>query len=150
MSLHPGPDTRIVLCFLEYVRLQLFPCNWKTCPCTSSIQYLRGRSMSSGSRLSFRAFLKPILHALGEFLRANSKKVGTDPIFSRRIFSLINRIAKICFSLRTNKFARCSLRSPLYHEVTWLMFHCSFNSLKLSLITVAKMPCLAIHDLSIG
>jgi hypothetical protein len=54
--------------------------------------------MSSGSRLSFRAFLKPILHALGEFLRANSKKVGTDPpTFSRRIFSLINRIAKNLF-----------------------------------------------------
>ena len=37
---------------------------------------------------------------LGEFVRANSKKVGTDPTFSRRIFSLTNHIAKICFSLR--------------------------------------------------
>jgi hypothetical protein len=30
---------------------------------------------------------------LGEFVRANSKKVGTDPTFSRRIFSLTNHIA---------------------------------------------------------
>jgi hypothetical protein len=44
---------------------------------------------------------------LGEIVRANSKKVGTDPTFSRRIFSLTNHIAKICFyvSLRANKFA---------------------------------------------
>ena len=32
---------------------------------------------------------------LGEFVRANSRKVGTDPTFSRRIFSLTNHIAKI-------------------------------------------------------
>jgi hypothetical protein len=37
---------------------------------------------------------------LGEFVRADSKEVGTDPTFSRRIFSLTNHIAKICFSLR--------------------------------------------------
>jgi hypothetical protein len=37
---------------------------------------------------------------LGEFVRANSKRVGTDPTFSRRIFSLTNHIAKIFFSLR--------------------------------------------------
>jgi hypothetical protein len=46
----------------------------------------------------------------GEFVRANFKKVGTDPtfwrrFFSRRFFSLINHIAKICFSLHANKFA---------------------------------------------
>jgi hypothetical protein len=41
----------------------------------------------------------------GEFVRANSKKVGTDPTFSRRIISLTNHIAKICFSRRANKFA---------------------------------------------
>jgi hypothetical protein len=29
---------------------------------------------------------------------ATSKKVGTDPTFSRRIFSLSNHIAEICFS----------------------------------------------------
>jgi hypothetical protein len=34
------------------------------------------------------------------------KRVGTDPTFSRRNFSLTNHIAKskICFSLRANKF----------------------------------------------
>jgi hypothetical protein len=36
---------------------------------------------------------------LGEFVRVNSKKVGADPTFLRRIFSLTNHIAKICFSL---------------------------------------------------
>ena len=36
---------------------------------------------------------------LGEYVRANSKKVGTDPPFSRRIFSLTNHIAKFYFSL---------------------------------------------------
>ena len=36
---------------------------------------------------------------LGEFVCANSKKVGTDPTFMQRIFSLTNHIAKICFSL---------------------------------------------------
>jgi hypothetical protein len=48
--------------------------------------------------------VKPIFPP-GEFVRANSKKVGTDPTFSRRIFSLTNHIAKICFSFRANKFA---------------------------------------------
>jgi hypothetical protein len=43
---------------------------------------------------------------LREFVRANSKKVGTDPTFSRRVFSPTNHIAKICFSLRANKFAK--------------------------------------------
>ena len=42
---------------------------------------------------------------LGEFVRANSKKVGNDPTFSRLIFSLTNHIAKIYFSLRAKKFA---------------------------------------------
>jgi hypothetical protein len=41
----------------------------------------------------------------GEFVRANFKKVGTDPNFSRRFFSLTNHIAKICFSLHANKLA---------------------------------------------
>jgi hypothetical protein len=35
---------------------------------------------------------------LDEFVRANSKKVGTDPTFSQQIFSLTNHTAKICFS----------------------------------------------------
>ena len=42
---------------------------------------------------------------LGEFVCVNSKKLGTDPTFSWQIFSLTNRIAKICFSLCANKFA---------------------------------------------
>ena len=37
---------------------------------------------------------------------ATSKRVGTDPTFSRRIFLLTNHIAEIWFSLRTNKFAQ--------------------------------------------
>jgi hypothetical protein len=41
----------------------------------------------------------------GEFVRANFKKVGTDPTFLRRFFSLTDHIAKICFSLHANKFA---------------------------------------------
>jgi hypothetical protein len=41
----------------------------------------------------------------GEFVRANFKKVGTDPTFWRRLFSLTNHIAKIYFSLHANKFA---------------------------------------------
>jgi hypothetical protein len=42
---------------------------------------------------------------LGEFIRANSKKIGSDPTFSWRFFSLTNHIANICFSHRANKFA---------------------------------------------
>jgi hypothetical protein len=34
---------------------------------------------------------------------ATSKRVGTDPTFSRRIFSLTNHITEIWFSLRANK-----------------------------------------------
>jgi hypothetical protein len=45
----------------------------------------------------------PLVHfPLGEFVCANSKKVGADPTFSRRIISLTNHIAKIRFSLREN------------------------------------------------
>jgi hypothetical protein len=40
-------------------------------------------------------FGKPI----NTFVRTNSKKVGTDTTFS-----LTNHIAKICFSIRANKF----------------------------------------------
>jgi hypothetical protein len=37
---------------------------------------------------------------------ATSKRVGTDPTFSVRIFSLTHHIAKIWFSLRANKFTQ--------------------------------------------
>ena len=53
--------------------------------------------------------VKPVLHR-GEFVRANNKKVGTDPTFSRRIFSLTNHIAKICFSLRVARKNSPSVR----------------------------------------
>ena len=37
---------------------------------------------------------------------ATSKRVGTDPTFSLRIFSLSDHIAEMWFSLRANKFAQ--------------------------------------------
>jgi hypothetical protein len=33
----------------------------------------------------------------GEFVRANFKKIGTDPTFSLRFFSLTNHIAKFAY-----------------------------------------------------
>jgi hypothetical protein len=58
----------------------------------------------------------------GEFVRANSKKVGTDPTFSQRIFSLTNHIAKICFSLRVAR-----KNSPSGERALYALFTITFS-----------------------
>jgi hypothetical protein len=76
----------------------LLPCfyQWTPCLLSGTITCMREKREANANATWFvidRA-------ARWWFVRANSKKVGTDPTFSRRIFSLTNHIAKICFSLR--------------------------------------------------